>query len=274
MGAPLGVIRRDHRKVIGVDGIYGSTGGVCISDGWLVRSPATGLPYRDTAVSVRGPAVADLERAFAGTWAESGRPLPEDERLDAARVEPAGEADVRVVIQEPRKMRTLRLLELLTAGVQERLWVTDAYFLSMPILTQSLISTARDGVDARVLVPATNDIPWIGAASRAGYRQFLEAGVRIFEYAGPMIHAKTIVADGWWSKVGSTNLNVSSLGANWEVDLVAEDEDFAKEMEKLFEEDISNAREIHLTGTGRQSRVRPDRPIDSSRPRGPSRCRG
>ena len=267
IGTPLGVIRRDHRKLLGVDGLYASTGGVCISKDWLVSSPETGLPYRDTAVSVRGSAVADIERAFSGTWNESGRPLPEAERPEAARVEPAGKADARVIVQEPRKMRTLRMLELLTAGVQERLWVTDAYFLSMPILTQSLISTARDGVDARVLVPATNDIPWIGAASRSGYRQFLEAGVRIFEYAGPMIHAKTIVADGWWSKIGSTNLNISSLGANWEIDLVAEDVDFARKMEALFEEDISNSREVRLvetTGTSRQSRVRPDGPISSS----------
>jgi cardiolipin synthase len=267
IGTPLGVIRRDHRKLIGVDGLYGSTGGVCISGDWLVRSPETGLPYRDTAVSVRGPAVVDIERAFAGTWNESGSPLPEDECLDASRIEASGEADVRVVVQEPRRMRTLRMLELLTAGVQERLWVTDAYFLSMPIFTQSLISTARDGVDARVLVPATNDIAWIGAVSRSGYRQFLEAGVRIFEYSGPMIHAKTIVADGWWSKVDSTNLNISSLGANWEIDLVAEDRDFAKKMEDLFEEDIANSREIHLvkpTKSGRQPKVRPDSPISSS----------
>src|SRR5918998_1578880 len=76
LGAPLGVIRRDHRKLLAIDGTYASTGGVCISEGWLVTSPETGLPYRDTAVSVRGPAVADLDRAFTGTWAEAGGPLP------------------------------------------------------------------------------------------------------------------------------------------------------------------------------------------------------
>jgi phosphatidylserine/phosphatidylglycerophosphate/cardiolipin synthase-like enzyme len=121
---------------------------------------------------------------------------------------------MRLRTKEPGWMRMLRMLELLTVGVQSRLWITDAYFLSMPILTQSLMSAARDGVDVRVLVPATNDLPWIGTLSRTGYRQFLEAGVRIFEYGGPMIHAKTVVADGWWSKVGSTNLNLSSLAAN------------------------------------------------------------
>jgi cardiolipin synthase A/B len=263
-GQPFGAIRRDHRKLIAVDGKYASTGGVCIADGWMVRSQETDLPYRDTAVSVRGPAVADVERAFAGVWDETGERLPDDERPDAKDILPAGEKDVRLIIQEPRRMRTLRMLELLTAGVQERLWITDPYFLSMPILTQSLMATARDGVDVRVLTPATNDIAWIGRASRAGYRQFLEAGVRIFEYGGPMIHAKTLVADGWWSKVGSTNLNFSSLAANWEIDLVVEDTDFADQMEQLFEDDISNSREFRLEGTGQHRRVRPDGEVDTS----------
>ena len=170
-------------------------------------------------------------------------------------------------------MRILRVLQLLTAGVQGRLWITDAYFLSMPILTQSLMATARDGVDVRVLLPSTNDLPVVGMLSRTGYRRFLEAGVRIYEYAGPMIHAKTLVADGWWSKVGSTNLNFSSLAANWEIDLVAEDPGFAAKMERLFEEDLGNAREIRLVRTAGGSEVRPERPMrtsDRGARRGPS----
>ena len=263
-GPPLGAIRRDHRKLIAVDGEYASTGGVCIADGWMVRSEETGLPYRDTAVSVRGPVVADINRAFTSLWGELVEELPDEERPDPGDIQAAGETPARLVVQEPRKMRTLRMLELLTAGVQERLWVTDPYFLSLPILTQSLMATARDGVDVRILTPATVDIAWIGRASRAGYRQFLEAGVRIFEYGGPMIHAKTLVADGWLSKVGSTNLNFSSLAANWEIDLVVEDTDFAEQMEQLFEDDISNSREVRLEGSGQRPRVRPDRQVDTS----------
>ncbi len=264
LGGPLGVVRRDHRKLLAVDGEYASTGGVCISDGWLVISPETGLPYRDTAVGVRGPAVAEVERAFAGVWDVTGDPLPEEERPDPRVIPPAGEVAARVIAQEPRRMRTLRMLQLLAAGVQQRLWITDAYFLSVAILSQSLMSVARDGVDVRVLVPATNDLPWIGALSRTGYRQFLESGVRIFEYGGPMIHAKTLVADGWWSKVGSTNLNVASLVANWEIDLVAEDTGFAAQMERLFEEDLSNAREVLLVGKASRQRVRPERAMQPS----------
>jgi cardiolipin synthase A/B len=264
LGTPLGAIRRDHRKLVAVDGEYASTGGVCIGDGWLVTSPETGLPYRDTAVSVRGKAVADVERAFAGVWAETGEALPGQECPGADRIPASGEVAARVIVQEPRRMRTLRMLQLLTAGVEKRLWVTDPYFLSMPILTQSLMATARDGVDVRVLTPATNNLAWIGMLSRTGYRQFLEAGVRIFEYGGPMIHAKTVVADGWWSKVGSTNLNVSSLFANWEIDLVAEDSGFAAQMEALFEDDLSNAREVRLIKAGQRRKVLPERQIDSS----------
>src|ERR671917_263867 len=263
-GPPLGAIRRDHRKLVAVDGEYASTGGVCIADGWMVTSPETGLPYRDTAVSVRGPAVADIDRAFAGVWDETAERLPDDERPDANDIQVAGEKAVRLVVQEPRRMRTLRMLELLTAGVDNRLWITDPYFLSMPILTQSLMATARDGVDVRVLTPATNDIAWIGRASRTGYRQFLEAGVRIFEYGGPMIHAKTLVADGRWSKVGSTNLNFSSLFANWEIDLTVDDPGFASQMEQLFEEDLAGAREVHLVRTGKDLKVQPERPIDTT----------
>jgi cardiolipin synthase A/B len=263
-GPPLGVIRRDHRKLLVVDGEYASTGGVCIQDGWMVRSKETGLPYRDTAVNVRGPVVADINRAFTKLWGELVEELPDDERPDPKDIQAAGETPARLVVQEPRRMRTLRMLEFLTAGVQERLWVTDPYFLSLPILTESLMATARDGVDVRVLTPATNDIAWIGRASRAGYHQFLEAGVRIFEYGGPMIHAKTLVADGWWSKVGSTNLNFSSLVANWEIDLVVEDTDFADQMERLFEDDISNSREIRLEGSGQRQRVQPDGRVDTS----------
>jgi cardiolipin synthase A/B len=263
-GPPLGAIRRDHRKLLVVDGEYASTGGVCIAEGWLVTSPETGLPYRDTAVSVRGPVVADINRAFTSLWGELVAKLPDDERPDPGDIQAAGETPARLVVQEPRRLRTLRMLELLTAGVQERLWITDPYFLSMPILTQSLMATARDGVDVRVLTPATNNIAWIGSVSRAGYRQFLEAGVRIFEYGGPMIHAKTLVADGWWSKVGSTNLNFSSLVANWEIDLVVEDTGFARQMEELFEDDISNSREVRLEGSGQRRRVRPDRRVDTS----------
>jgi cardiolipin synthase len=264
IGSPLRVFERDHRKLLAVDGRYASTGGVSVADLWLERSSETGLPYRDTAVGVRGPAVADLERAFAGVWDLSGAPLPREERPAAPEIPAAGEQNARIIVQEPGKLRVLRTLELLTAAVEERMWIADAYFLSIATLTRGLESAARDGVDVRLLTPApaTNDQPPVGTLSRVGYRRLLESGVRIFEYGGPMMHAKTTVADARFCRVGSTNLNVAGLVTNWEIDLFAQDADFGARMERMFEEDLDDAREVILQsrGPGRVPRPRPEGP--------------
>jgi cardiolipin synthase A/B len=270
LGAPLEVFLRDHRKSVAVDGEYASVGGVCIADQWMQRSPETGLPYRDTAVGFRGPAVADLERAFARVWDRSGKePLPAEERPEVEKIEPAGEEAVRLVIQEPGKMRIARMLQLLTAATTERLWIADAYFMAGPDLNQALMSAARDDVDVRLLLPATNDLPMVGTISRAGYRQLLESGVRIFEYGGLMMHAKTTVADGWLSRVGSTNLNVTGLLTDWEIDLVVEGPSFGTKMEEMFEEDLADSREIRLGGTARRPKAEPERRIAPARRRLP-----
>jgi cardiolipin synthase A/B len=269
-------VARDHRKLLGVDGLYASVGGICIADGWLERSSETGLIYRDTAANLRGPAVADVERAFAGVWDLFGdEPLPEDERPEIEDIAAAGEKATRMVIQEPGRARVLRTLEILLAAADRRMWIADAYFLSAPTLTQALISSARDGMDVRILLPATNDVRWVGALSRAGYRPLLEAGVRIFEYGGPMMHAKTHVVDGRFSRVGSTNLNFSGLLANWEADLMVEDLSFGARMDEMFEEDLGNAREVRLGGArgARPPRPTPDREIGAAERRDARRAR-
>ena len=258
-GAPLEVINRDHRKSLGVDGSYASLGGVCIADAWLARSPVTGLPYRDTAIRVAGPAVADLERAFASVWNRFGTPLPPDELPGRVQGDASSGAAARVIGEEPGRMRMLRVLQVVLAGVERRLWIADAYFLAIPILREALMAAASDGVDVRILLPSTNDLPLVGALSRYGYRPLLESGVRIWEYAGLMMHAKTTVADGWWSRVGSTNLNFTGLMTNWELDLVAEDRAFGAEMEDMYADDLDHAREIQLGGR-RHLRPRPERP--------------
>jgi cardiolipin synthase len=270
IGAPLEVFLRDHRKSLAVDGKYASVGGVCIADQWVERSPETGLPYRDTAVGLWGPAVADLERAFAQVWDRSGKePLPVEERPKVEEIEPAGEEAVRLVIQEPGKMRIARMLQLLTTAAIERLWIADAYFMAGPGLNQALMSAARDGVDVRLLLPATSDLPMVSTISRAGYRQLLEAGVRIFEYGGLMMHAKTTVADGWSSRIGSTNLNVTGLLTDWEIDLVVQGRSFGAKMEEMFEEDLADSREIRLGGTARRPRAEPQRHVAPARRRVP-----
>ena len=183
-GPPLGAIRRDHRKLLVVDGEYASTGGVCIADGWLVTSPDTGLPYRDTAVSVRGPVVADINRAFTSLWAEMVGELPE-RSAPIRRTSRRRGRRPRAWSSRNREGCARYDAGAATAGVQERLWITDPYFLSMPILTQSLMATARDGVDVRVLTPATVDIAWIGRASAPATGSFWSQGSGSSSTAGP-----------------------------------------------------------------------------------------
>ena len=118
---------------------------------------------------------------------------------------------------------------------------------------QALRAAARDGVDVRLLVPSGHRHPDLQPLSRAGYRPLLEAGVRVFEWNGPMLHAKTAVADGRWARVGSTNLNVASWLGNCELDVVAEDRPFAALMEAMYLDDLTNATEVVLDRRHRPS---------------------
>jgi phosphatidylserine/phosphatidylglycerophosphate/cardiolipin synthase-like enzyme len=250
--APLAWLQRNHRKLLAIDGRVAFVSGLCIGRPWE-GDPARGLaPWRDTGVELRGPAVADAEHVFARSWVEAGGPLPEGAVPAREEIEPAGSVAVRVIPTEPATANMLRLDLLVAALARRRLWITDAYFLAAPPFVEALRQAALDGVDVRLLLPRSSDIPWIAAASRISYRALIEAGVRVFEWNGPMLHAKTAVADGTWTRVGSTNLNLASWIGNWELDVTVEDETIAREMETYFLEDLERATEVVV--------LRPSRP--------------
>jgi len=242
--SPLGWLSRDHRKLLAVDGGVGFISGLCVGLGW-VGAPSRGVePWRDTGIEIRGPAVADVERAFAGTWEACGEPIAAGEPLGSPPA--AGEVSLRIVASEPATAGMLRLDQFVAALARQRLWLTDAYYVGTPSYVQALRAAARDHVDVRLLVPNSTDIPLLRPLSRAGYRLLLEAGVRVFEWNGTMLHAKTAVADGHWARVGSTNLNVASWFGNRELDAVIEDDTFARQMEQMYVDDLGNATEVVL----------------------------
>ena len=250
--SPLGWVHRNHRKSLVVDGVTASITGLCVGDEW-VGDPARGIPpWRDTGVEVEGPAVARVERAFADIWALTGPPIQAGERR-AEPVPVAGDIAVRVVATEPNRGGILLLDQLIASAARETLWLTDAYYSGVPSYVQALRSAALDGVDVRLLVPGATDLPVVRIISRAGYRALLDAGVRIFEWNGPMLHSKTAVADGRWARVGSSNLNVASWLANYELDAVIEDSGFAETMEAQYEIDLANSTEIVLGSARRRS---------------------
>ncbi|WP_243049004.1 phospholipase D-like domain-containing protein [Dyella sp. RRB7] len=245
LGQPFGWISRDHRKLLVVDGVHGFLSGVCISQKWLGDPGRHVAPWRDTGVALQGPAVAELAQAFAESWASIGTPLP---TLAPAPQElaSAGTVALRVIATQPATAGMYRLDQLIAAMARKTLWLTDAYFIGIAPYVQALAAAARDGVDVRLLVPGSSDIPIVAGMSRSGYRPLLKAGIRVFEWNGSMLHAKTAVADGQWARVGSSNLNVASWLSNREIDVAVEDAGFAQQLAEQYERDLGNATEIVL----------------------------
>ena len=244
LGQALGWMSRDHRKQLVVDGQWGFLSGVCLSAKWLGDAARGVPPWRDTGLALRGPAVLELEAAFADSWVAAGGRHPIFATLPAATV--AGEVALRVIATQPATAGMYRLDQMIAAMARRSLWLTDAYFVGVAPYVQALSAAARDGVDVRLLVPGTSDIPLVAGLSRTGYRPLLKAGIRVFEWNGSMLHAKTAVADGQWARVGSSNLNLASWLNNREIDVAIEDAGFAARLAAQYEQDLDNATEIVL----------------------------
>lgn len=244
--SPFGLISRDHRKMVAVDGVVGFISGLCVGREWVGDPQRNIAPWRDTGIEVRGPAVASIEHAFAEIWSKIGPPIPEPEVIGELQAEPAGDVEMLIVATLPATARVIRLGELIAALARKRLWLTDPYFGATASYVQALRAAARDGVDVRLLVPNAMDIRLLRPISRSGYRPLLQAGVRIFEWNGTMIHAKTAVADGHWARVGSTNLNLASWFGNCELDAGIANDVFAGALEGMFLDDLENSTELVL----------------------------
>jgi cardiolipin synthase len=263
--SPLDSLHRDHRKMLAVDGRIGFVTGLCVADMWVGDSTRGIEPWRDTGIEVRGPALCDVERAFAQVWAATGSPIPPDELVARETLAVAGDVSLRIVANAPGTTGLFRLDQLIAAAARRTLWLTDAYFAGIPPYVQALHAAARDGVDVRLLVPGASDIWILRPLAQAGFRPLLETGVRVFEWKGPMLHAKSAVADGRWARVGSSNLNVASWIGNYELDAVVENEPFALAMERMYLADLDYATEIVLHPRRRRiadSVRRGRRPVD------------
>jgi cardiolipin synthase len=238
------------------DGEIAFVTGLCIGQMWVGEPEKNIEPWRDTGIELRGKAVAEVDRAFADIWDDLGSAISEKQIADEKNLKDAGDLSVRVVATKPGNARIYRLDQMVAALAQESLWLTDAYFAGTNAYIETLRSAAMDGVDVRILVPATTDIPVMRAISRSGYRGLLEAGVRIYEWNGVMLHAKTAVVDGFWSRVGSTNLNIASWLTNCELDVLIENKDFGRQMQEMYLADLENATEIYLNQKHRALPVR------------------
>lgn len=245
--------KRNHRRAIVIDGEVGYTGGAAVGDKWLgdARTPDE---WREDVVRVTGPLALSLQAAFAQIWSVmTGEILvgpaffPPQPEAPAPGGTPVT-AHLGVLSSPSDEHIPLRKLFWLTfASARERLYVTNPYFVPDHALLAVLAERARAGVDVRVLLPgSTIDAKPVRWASQAHYEELLEAGVRIYEYRPTMLHTKTMVVDGVWSVVGSSNLDIRSTELNQENVLGILDRGFGAELERTFLRDLERAEEVRL----------------------------
>jgi cardiolipin synthase A/B len=250
----FGMVPRDHRKLLVVDGAVGITGGVGIGDEWMGKTARHRGHWRDTAVRIEGPAASHMQAAFDTMWQRAQkqerrgshrltRRIARGAHLDPATAEPAL---IGIVEGEPLRMRIARALQMQSISAERSIWIANAYFVPNWAEVEALLGAARDGVDVRILVPQRNDHPWVTLLTRRYYRRLLTNGVRIWEYKGAMMHAKTSVVDGRWVRVGSTDFNPLGVAINYELDAVIEDPALGAQAEAMFLTDLERSKEITM----------------------------
>ena len=249
--------KRTHRRAIVIDGLVGFTGGAAISKKWK-GNVTNRHEWRDSMTRVTGPMVAGIQSAFASDWVYCTGEVIAGPRFFPPVKHGAGLCGLSVSSSPSDALQPIRLLFWVSyVNARERLWICNSYFIPDIRLRTAVIERAKQGVDVRILVPGnhTDAIPlqWAG---RSYYQELLEVGVRIFEYNPAMMHAKTMVADGAWSIVGSANLDERSMELNEENVLGIADRDFARAIEQDMSADFNRSREIRLDEWRKRSLVR------------------
>jgi cardiolipin synthase len=238
---------RTHRKLLIVDGEVGFTGGVGIADEWLgdADGPAH---WRETQVRVEGPAVTQMQFAFMDNWVKSrGEILTGLSYFP--QLEPRGDHLAQVIKSSPAEgSSTVKLLYIISiVSAVRSIYINNAYFIPDSDTIRALEGAVRRGVDVKVIVPGEfTDVPIVRQASRWHYEMLLRKGILIHEYEKTMMHAKTMIVDGIWSTVGSSNFDDRSFRLNDEVNVNIYDEGIAATMEAMFQDDLSHSREISL----------------------------
>ena len=247
------VQHRAHIRVVCVDGAIGWTGGFGISDKWFGDGRSRDH-WRDSNVRFTGPAVNQLQAAFAACWAESTGELligpvqlPPNEETPEEK--PDGSVIAGLLHASPSVGSTEaeRFFTYSIASARKKLYITNSYFVPDREIRTMIADAARRGVDTRLLtVSDQTDVKSTWYAGRARYEELLSAGVRIFEYQPVMMHAKTLVVDGRWAALGSMNADNRSLSLNEETVLMMLDERIAQTLEQQFHDDLGFAKEIKL----------------------------
>lgn len=240
-----GLNRRNHRKMLVVDGRVGLTGGVNLTNAWAPASEG-GQGFRDDMVRIEGPAVGAMRDIFLRTFrGERGAEARRD-RLPAPATQ--GQSVVSVISNHPRVLR--RAIEQTYLGriarARERVLIANSYFVPRRAVRRALADAVRRGVLVRVLVPGESDVPAVAHATRYLYEWMLERGIEMYEWQRGVLHAKTAVVDGSWCTAGTYNFDHRSWEFNLEMNVAIEDADVARALEARMQADLDASRRIRL----------------------------
>jgi cardiolipin synthase len=248
------VNNRTHRKLLIVDGTIGFTGGVGIGDEWQgnARNPEE---WRDNHYRVEGPAVSDMQAAFAENWLEASNEVLRGDKFYPAQAE-HGPTIAQHVKSSPEggsgSMHQMLLIAL--AASTDHVRIASAYFVPDSVITAQLTELSQRNVKVDIILPGDKtDVPMSRRASRHLWGPLLKAGVRIFEYQPTMYHTKMVIIDEEWSSIGSANFDERSFRLNDESNLNVLDRNFAREQAHQFDNDLKQSREITLQEWEQQS---------------------
>jgi cardiolipin synthase len=246
---------RDHRKLLVVDGRIAFIGGINISDVYSSGSSATRAAgpdrkktnWRDTHASIEGPVVAEFQKLFLETWERgTGEAMPA--RSYFPRLKPLGKDVVRPLasVAEEAASPIYRTFVSAVDSAEQHVYMTLAYFIPDPQSLEVLKRAAGRGVDVKLILPSHTDFWAVFHAGRSYYDELLAAGVGLYERRGALLHSKSVLIDGVWSTVGSSNWDPRSFLHNNELNAVILGRDFAQEMRAMFEKDLASSDRIEL----------------------------
>jgi cardiolipin synthase len=235
---------RNHRRILVIDGRVGFTGGYGISDTWN-GDGRTEKHWRETNARIEGPAVKFLQAAFAESWLETTAIAIGGEGY-FPRLTPIGKMPVQIVSSSPAggSFQNYMLFLLSINSARKSILITNPYFIPDEAMTDALLKAVQRGVRVVVLAPGKIDSRLTYVASRSHYGELLLGGVEIFEYQPALMHAKTMVVDGVWATIGSTNFDNRSFALNEELNLTVYDTSLARGLEAIFHEDLKHSKKI------------------------------
>ena len=243
--------KRNHRRIMVIDGLVGFTGGYGVDDTWSGNGRTEGR-WRETNVRLQGPIVQSLQEAFVEHWREATSVLLGGK--DYFPYPPVTVKDVPVLAQVVRSSplqgndAMYRAFLQAISSARTSILISTPYLLPGEQLTEALLDAVRRGVRVRVLIPSvvkSSGVEFVTQASqREAFGALLEGGVQLHEYSPALLHTKMMIIDGTWATVGSTNLDNRSMAMNDELNVMFYDRTIAKRLEEIFAADIAYSHKV------------------------------